>query len=246
MTTTLNTTNNSTKNETLDNNIIVSPNEFLELNNNDNIQTTNNIISSNQHLMTTKEAKKAQEEEFKSHNLADYSKRSLDFCGVCKKKYNVGERIPRILVNCGHTFCTACLSKYYRKCRIRCPFCKKLVKYLDSVEQLPLNINLFSESVVNNNKLLDMLNEYSNNSLISLCNYHTEKQNHFYCSSHDVNFCRECIKTNHKDEKCCVVDLFDISKLFNLFEQNQVKNYSIIRARNQNTKVIDEFFIANS
>ena len=57
-----------------------------------------------------------------------YTTRRLNFCGVCKLIYNNGDRIPRILVNCGHTYCTNCLSKYYRKCRIRCPFCKKLVK----------------------------------------------------------------------------------------------------------------------
>lgn len=204
------------------------------------------IASNTNHALSHKEAKKAEENEFKSHNLTDYALRKLDTCGVCNLKYNVGERIPRILVNCGHTYCTACLTKYYRKNRIRCPFCKKLVKYLDSVEQLPLNINLFSESVVNSSHLLDMLNEDSEKSLISLCQYHNEKQNHFYCSYHQVNFCRECIKNYHRDDKCCVVDLFDISKLFNLFEQNQVKNFSIIRARNQKTKVIEEFFIANS
>ena len=75
---------------------------------------------------------------------SSYHERKLDICGVCRKKYNVGDRIPRILVNCGHTYCTSCLSSYYRKSRLRCPFCKKLVKHLDSVETLPLNIPLFS------------------------------------------------------------------------------------------------------
>ena len=39
----------------------------------------------------------------------DYARRSLDICAVCKNKYNVGDRIPRILVNYGHTFCTSCV-----------------------------------------------------------------------------------------------------------------------------------------
>lgn len=202
------------------------------------------------HVLTAKEVKqlkKNQENEFKHDALANYSLRKLDQCGVCKEQYNVGERIPRILVNCGHTFCTSCLSKYYRKNKIRCPFCKKLVKYLDSVEQLPLNINLFSESIVNNPKLLEMLDENSDTGLVGMCQIHPEKQLHFYCSFHKVNFCRECIKIDHKEStKCCVVDLFDISKLFNLFEQNLEKNYKIIKARQGNTKVGDEFFIANS
>lgn len=193
-----------------------------------------------------KDKKKALEDEFKNHNLANYEEKNLNICGVCNDKYNVGEKIPRILVNCGHTYCTSCLTKYYRKNRIRCPYCKKLVKYLDSVEQLPLNINLFSESIVCNSLLQKMINDDSHYGMSSLCPKHKEKQRHFYCSHHNINFCRECIKSDHKENACCVVDLFDIARLFEHFEQNQIKNYSIIKARNQNSKVIEEFFIANS
>lgn len=179
-------------------------------------------------------------------NPNDYRSRKLDYCGVCKEKYNVGERIPRILINCGHTYCTACLTKYYRKSRIRCPYCKKLVKHLESVEQLPLNINIFAESVMYDNRLLGMIDESSEVSFTQQCNSHPEKTIHFYCSYHEVNFCRECIKAYHRDDKCCVVDLFDISKLFHLNMQNIMKNESIIKARNSNRTVMDEFFIANS
>ena len=80
-----------------------------------------------------KDNKKAKENEFKQESLQSYEKRKLDQCGVCKLKYNVGERIPRILINCGHTYCTFCLTKYYRKNRIRCPFCKKLVKLISDL-----------------------------------------------------------------------------------------------------------------
>ena len=48
-----------------------------------------------------------------------YAARRLNFCGVCRQNYNVGDRIPRILVNCGHTYCTYCLNKYFRKSRVR-------------------------------------------------------------------------------------------------------------------------------
>ena len=40
----------------------------------------------------------------------DYQTRGLDFCYFCGDKFNVGEKIPRILIHCGHTFCTECLS----------------------------------------------------------------------------------------------------------------------------------------
>jgi hypothetical protein len=178
----------------------------------------------------------------------DYTSRRLNFCGVCKLTYNVGDRIPRILVNCGHTYCTNCLSKYYRKCRIRCPFCKKLVKNLESVEQLPLNINIFNEVVDNDHKLLNMLDPDYKNSYVSSCNIHPEKQKHFYCSYHKINFCRECIKLYHRDDKCCVVDIFDINKLYQLHENNKYKNNLIVSSRDRIRNKIkkEEFFIANS
>jgi hypothetical protein len=174
----------------------------------------------------------------------DYYKRRLDICGVCNGKYNVGDKIPRILINCGHTYCTACLTKYFRKERIRCPYCRKLVKNLESVEQLPLNINMFSEVVLNDPLLIVLLDSDNEDSYSSVCSIHTEKQKHFFCSDHEVNFCRDCIKLYHRSENCCVVDLFDIKKLFQLNEQNFFKNQLIIKARIKRNK--DEFFIANS
>ena len=178
----------------------------------------------------------------------DYESRGLNQCGVCKLVYNVGDRIPRILVNCGHTWCTSCLTKYYRKNRIRCPNCLKMVKNLENVEQLPLNINIFHEVVQTDENLLDMIDPEGKNSYGDLCHYHSEKQRHFYCSHHQTNFCRECIKVYHRDDKCCVVDLFDINKLFHLHEQNIFKNLMIIKTRDRAKGKFkkEEFFIANS
>jgi hypothetical protein len=87
----------------------------------------------------------------------DYESRGLDICQFCGFKYNVGERIPRILVHCGHTFCTNCLTKLFKNNRVRCPLCKKLVKNLENVERLPLNINILYE-VVEKDPILKDLN----------------------------------------------------------------------------------------
>lgn len=209
------------------------------------------------HSMNNKQAKTTlnhlQEEEdlfdqISQLTLLSYTNRKLDTCGVCKKKYNVGDRIPRILVNCGHTFCTSCLSNYYRNSRIRCPFCKKLVKHLDNVEALPLNIPIFSEIVKNDSKVSTYIDPNSNDSFTAECEYHVDKKKHFFCSYHNQNFCRECIKAFHGDDNCCVVDLFDIHKLFLLNEQNISKNEKIVAIRNRCCGKMkkEEFFLANS
>jgi hypothetical protein len=178
-----------------------------------------------------------------------YGERKLDICGICKQRYNVGDRIPRILVNCGHTYCTSCLSRYYREQneRIRCPFCKKLVKHLDNIETLPLNIPIFSEIVRNDEQISMYINPDEPESMTATCEKHN-KQKHFFCSFHHINFCRECIRQFHKDDKCCVVDLIDIQKLFALNEQNMKKNQQIVKIRKKYKGKMhkDEFYIANS
>ena len=78
---------------------------------------------------------------------ADYKTRGLDFCYYCGNRFNVGEKIPRILIHCGHTFCTECLSVLHHNNRVRCPICRKLVKQVDSVDKLPLNFNILYELV---------------------------------------------------------------------------------------------------
>jgi len=46
-----------------------------------------------------------------------------------------------------------------------------------------------------------------------LCKAHGDRVNHFYCSEHTTVFCRECIKEEHNEEKCFVVDLYEIEKM---------------------------------
>ena len=34
-------------------------------------------------------------------------------CQLCRHPYDTSVNIPRIMVHCGHTFCTPCLSQFY-------------------------------------------------------------------------------------------------------------------------------------
>ena len=42
---------------------------------------------------------KTEKEYVIEKRLLEYGTRGLDFCQFCGKKYNVGERIPRIMVH---------------------------------------------------------------------------------------------------------------------------------------------------
>lgn len=167
----------------------------------------------------------------------DYESRGLDICQFCGLKYNVGERIPRILVHCGHTLCTSCIQQLHHKNRVRCPICRKLVKQLESAERLPLNINILYE-VVEKDPILSKTNfdfddEDEDTLAEKLCENHTERVKHFYCSNHLTVFCRECIKQFHSDDECFVVDLYEIQRMRQLQKQNIQKNQEQARKRNK-------------
>lgn len=68
----------------------------------------------------------------------------LKKCVLCKSLYDMQNHIPRILIHCGHTFCTPCLSDFFKNFRVRCPLCLKLIKNIESIERLPINHTIFS------------------------------------------------------------------------------------------------------
>jgi hypothetical protein len=88
-----------------------------------------------------------------------------------------------------------------------------LIKNLESVERLPLNINILYE-VVETDTILSSI-DYDDETEIEskLCMGHQGRIMHFYCSNHKTVFCRECIKDEHTDEDCFVVDLYEIEKM---------------------------------
>ena len=223
----------------------------MEANNIDDIkEKADNQINSFSKIESS-EIKKETSKHIRKKLILDYTSRGLDIFGVCKQKYNLGDRIPRILVHCGHTFCTSCLIKFHHVDHIRCPYCKKLINNIDSpskIESLPLNLNIFGELVKTDPVVMMLIDPDNPISLTSLCSKHPEKQKHFYCSFHETNFCRDCIKAFHKQNECCVVDLYDVDKLYQLNEQNLKKNSLIIKCRkkvNKGRMRKEEFFIAN-
>lgn len=60
---------------------------------------------------------------------------------------------------------------------------------------------------------------------------------HFYCSNHRTIFCRECIQVDHTNEKCFVVDLYEIEKLRKLQSQNISLNKSQLAKRKDGATV---------
>lgn len=79
------------------------------------------------------EEKKKLAHEFAKKLLND------EHCPICKQEYDLSEKVPKILVQCGHTICFKCLKQFYRGGKIRCPICLKLHKKIPTLEVLPTN-----------------------------------------------------------------------------------------------------------
>lgn len=161
----------------------------------------------------------------------DYKLRGLDYCYFCGDKFDIGEKIPRILIHCGHTFCTECLSTLHNFDRVRCPICRKLVKQLESIDKLPLNFNILHEIVERDGNLRD-LNFDDDDCLECLeCVRHDQRIRHFYCGNHKKVFCRECMKEDHSNGTCFVVDLYEIEKMRKMHKVNILQNQNQLKKR---------------
>ena len=77
-----------------------------------------------------------------------------------------------------------------------------------------MNINILFEIVEKDDILaktnFDFEDEDEDALTEKLCEIHPERVKHFYCSYHKTIFCREDIKTDHSEEDCFVVDLYEI------------------------------------
>lgn len=114
----------------------------------------------------------------------DASHQSIIQCGVCLENFSQ-LRKPMIL-NCGHTVCLDCLSKFNRK--KECPFCK--AKFESN--QLQTNFQLLSHEIPNkpNNDFNSKIDKLIDTTYY--CQNHPEFKVLNYCSTCKFFTCVEC------------------------------------------------------
>ena len=62
-------------------------------------------------------------------------------CFNCKEIYNENDRIPRLLIQCGHSICEQCSIILHKDCLLICPECKAY-NYAASYNNFPKNLAL--------------------------------------------------------------------------------------------------------
>lgn len=63
-------------------------------------------------------------------------------CVKCDERYDQVQRIPRVLVECGHTLCEMCIVSNSKGGFITCPECGK--SQFGSVQNFPKNLTLLT------------------------------------------------------------------------------------------------------
>ena len=161
-------------------------------------------------------------------------------CITCEKPYDLFLKAPRILIHCGHTFCTECLYLFFKDQRIRCPLCQRVVKRLRIVEVLPLNHNIHKILLKNssvridpNNMKLKLPSEViaeineKDDTDFPLCENHEERYKHFYCKREEKIFCRACLEEDVTGCRHNIVDLYLLKpELVNYIIANISRQYA--------------------
>ena len=76
-------------------------------------------------------------------------------CSLCYERYDDNKRCPRLLSNCGHTFCTHCLEQLLKDGTISCPQDRKDIHVTAGVGGLPKNFALLDVLLASSHKQPD-------------------------------------------------------------------------------------------
>lgn len=114
-------------------------------------------------------------------------------CPSCKNPYRSSStnNLPRVLLQCGHTFCHQCISNSLQDESLSCFTCKK-ISFGQSVENFPVNDSLIS--------FIDINTPRSE----PLCKQH-QKRIDIFCEKDHKLLCSECIIHSHQHHKMITV-----------------------------------------
>lgn len=112
-------------------------------------------------------------------------------CPICYEFFDQEEHIPKILIACGHTVCSCCLTNLLNPINAVCPFDKRNIEKKE-VKDFPLNY-----------ALVQMLERRLGE---KICQKHN-KSWLFICFTEKLRLCRDCLSEgNHKKHKVKALD----------------------------------------
>jgi hypothetical protein len=134
-------------------------------------------------------------------------------CPQCQVKYNNSNNLPRILYNCGHTFCEECLNILHKQqsCKnISCPLCQT-ENLVEDVNTLTKNLVLVENTLQissSNVSFIEKEKEIIPNkkSQKLICPSHS-KDLEAFCETDKMMLCVSCIlESDHKNHDLSSID----------------------------------------
>ena len=141
-------------------------------------------------------------------------------CLVCQEEYNYTENLPKILPDCGHTVCSACLEKLMGQ--RKCPECRKAFSH-----QTPTQVKNFQTNVALQRILETMAN---------FCKVHQSPLTQL-CMTDKIKVCINCVQ--HESHNGHIIKSVESVKAEALKKAQEY--YKIEREIEENTKLEQEF-----
>ncbi|ELT90768.1 hypothetical protein CAPTEDRAFT_49606, partial [Capitella teleta] len=126
-------------------------------------------------------------------------------CSICMEAFGEGDRQPKLLP-CHHSFCKQCLLQMARSHSfVDCPTCRERTPLPcpapAGIHRLQTNfyVTQMQEILIDDSRRVDR----------SSCRKHSNSALVFFCSTCEVEICKECCSTEHKDATHAVLKMDD-------------------------------------
>lgn len=175
-------------------------------------------------------------------------------CKLCSNSYNSLNNVPRLLVFCGHSVCTSCLTNSVKDNQIICPECGKMNPIVN-IDDMPKNLALINPNInskTDTNSLeLNMNSNLSSNAKnkrisdyslgdIEMCKKHNQKYQ-AYCLYDKIPICLECILSDEHKKHEFISQDEAYSSQKEIYQNKFVELTKIIDTINISSRKISDF-----
>lgn len=153
-------------------------------------------------------------------------------CPNCKMSYNTSERIPHLLIHCGHTICSACIQKIINSDILKCPIDN--IEYTSKcIADYPKNISLLEIINQSPKKAIESFKKATSKQVLDNCKIHQNRKLELICIDDKCKICTSCaIFGTHKNHN--IISIEDFQKdieiksemLIDLFDEIEKANFS--------------------
>lgn len=123
-------------------------------------------------------------------------------CSICYNDYNLNNRIPIILIPCGHTFCSQCIYKLQSYNYNECSLCR------DDNDYVEINFIVF-ELIANKGKTNSQLQQLLTTKIRDILNSNIYKSTRLVFFNEFLTYYNSLLPTINRDNtsnsKCCII-----------------------------------------